>query len=615
MRLLKRTLLAMTTSKRWCLLVVVMTVVLSSPSTSHGAASGTWLPPIRNQGQRLALTIDTTAPIDSETPRSGSMPQPTPQPTSFRPTSSGVRLLPIHTSVAPPGSALTIDTSTPDETPRPTPRDRDHDQPTAGRSAPLDENFRRVGRMIPFSSTMNEHRPREWCYNEDMPKTPVIAANAVILRRFAASTFPQIFDLDSVVTPTEIMHGAFDRRTRETITRRYTLHGVTGGANNVGVYVVEHRGERRLMKTMRNYPSSIQDSAKSATREAFVQAVAAEAVGYDHALSVGIVPVIRVAGLEDVWEPNSFLVMDFIDPFDQLAKNNDKIARYTMTDLEFLKVALSLMGVISRTLQAGVSHNDIKERNVIILKDHRVALIDFGESCLLYFDRAEPFRERFSCHLFNVSPERRSVKYWVDHALHSAGFSDVRAALTVLDEVLSHTVGVRTAEELSGILLRASHTENPESIYSDIPARKAEGGGACIDLRTPIPSFLVKVHVRERESTKQALLLLERVERDMRGVIEGAGLLPSGSLSLSPSSLSAGGAVRPDSPSSSVFSMSPIGLVSDLRSDSDSPTASGHDQSLPSALSSPFGRLSSSPHLGLSPSSSSVGAVTHRSPS
>ncbi len=317
-----------------------------------------------------------------------------------------------------------------------------------------------------------------------------------------------------MVAQPQIIAGVFDHGTSKTFTLRDTLVGV-GGHNNAGMYVVNHEGRTLLMKTTENFPNRDQDSAKSTTREAYMHAMAAESL---HDSSAGVVPRVHFAGLEDAWNPTSFLVMDWIDPPRQLPKNQNPISKnYTMTDHEFLKVADSTKEVVSHMLGAGISHNDIGSHNVILLRDHHVALIDFGESCLLYFGGTDgpvvpdDFRTRFSCHLFGGRTE--AAKHWVGHSLGSAGYSDVRATFGFLYDLLLNTDGVAHAKQFSDILLGNRYRPDDPDIYSHIPTALAEGGGWCPQLVTPNPDELHRLHVQARDVTDAAISLLERVVR------------------------------------------------------------------------------------------------------
>ena len=387
-----------------------------------------------------------------------------------------------------------------------------------------------------FDSIMKP-RPAEWCYNARNAETPwsrlMHDFAAPVTAAALASPYPHTFRFDHVVSQTRITAGEFNHFEPETFTCRSSLLDArAAGANNGGVYVVEHNGDVLLMKTMENAPFGMQDNAKSTTREAYVQAVAAQANlirHHGHDPSAGVVPRIRFAGLEDVWNPTSFLVMDYIDPLTQLHASHDT-GKYTMDDHQFLSVAHSLMDVVSRMLDAGVSHNDIAMRNIIILvderKNYRVALIDFGESCLLFFGRddrvADDFRERFSCHLFKQ--ETHAPKCWVKQDLHSAGYRDVHATFRVLGELLSETDGgVSHAPQFAEILRTAvSEIDHRDvSIYSGLPIAQS-GGGTCIYLMTPVARVLGRVHAHAREETGSARLLLEVVKRKMSSILEGS---------------------------------------------------------------------------------------------
>ncbi len=374
-----------------------------------------------------------------------------------------------------------------------------------------------------FDSMMNIWPP-EWCYDDENPEKPTEEQ----MRRLASSTSPQTFVFENVVTPPQIIQGVFAGRTSVTLMQLKNLGRDTGG-NNAGLHVVEQTdGVRLLLKTIRNAPGPRQDLAKSTTREAYMQIVAAHAIANRveaHGPPPGIVPAVHFAGLENDWNPTSFLVMDYIDPeIEQLHKNTEGM--YTMNDREFFTVAQSLMRVVSSMLRAGVSHNDIDPRNIIILKNHQVAVVDFGESCLLFFDRTQErdFRERFSCHPF--FRETRTPKYWVGFALHHAGYRDVRETFFALYKLLTRfTEGISDTymEQTAHILETEITTEDSGSIYSGISGERGRAGGYCSGLAIPNPGHLDKLHKLARAKTEEARFLLTRVEERMRSVLEGAG--------------------------------------------------------------------------------------------
>ena len=378
--------------------------------------------------------------------------------------------------------------------------------------------------------------PTAWCYTE-APSTstrPVEpdAPDTMHMAAFGAST--DAVQFPHVVTAAQIQSGTFiaTRGARVALRRippPREQEQVQQGSNNEATYIVERRTglfwRKRhtfLMKTMSNRPSTHQDPAKSTTREAYMQVMAQRAsLG-----SAGVVPALHYAGLEDAWNPTSFLVMDYIDPArQQLHKNG--VGKYPMNDHQFLSVAHSLMDVVSHMLDAGVSHNDIALRNIIILSDYRVALIDFGESCLLFFDRVAgdvDFRERFTCHIFTyrLNPPSAVCKSWAKHTLHFAGYSDVRTTFFVLAELLSSTEGVSSeAREhfkrvLNTHLIESNGDSN--SIYSGVSLfNVGEGGRSCADFRSPLPDDLNRVHEKARALTRDARLLLRDVYEELNG--------------------------------------------------------------------------------------------------
>ncbi len=383
-----------------------------------------------------------------------------------------------------------------------------------------------------FMRLMNKW-PSEWCYRDENVQNE---ATEEQMLRLARTNSPQMFEFQNVVTPSQIIEGVLDRGTTETVLRLYRLGGAAIGKKNAGMYVVKHvagsgeAGVRLLLKAMYNEPRDGQDSAKSITREAYMQAVAAHATRVEDPGSPGpppgVVPAVHFAGLENVWNPRSFLVMDYIDPLEQLHKQPD--GKYRMKDLEFLTVAQSLTGVVSRMLRAGVSHNHIELSNVIILKNHQVAVIDFGESCLLSFaitqERDYRERVRFSCHPFSLGT--RSPKRWVNDAVHQAGHRDVRSAFSVLRELLTEfTEGISDAYKahVAGILTKALEEEDSpwRSIYDHLMGKRLDEHQECTGLVIPKPEHLDPLHGMAHAKTEQALVMLTRVAERMRISLAG----------------------------------------------------------------------------------------------